>query len=91
MLSTFLKNKKLVTICAAIFVLLLLVSFRKLFDGFQDGAAEAVSTASPECQTIISRKANLQKALAASSNDIIKTNLQDAMAKLDADSRKNSC
>ena len=81
-------NKKLVAICAVVLIALLLISFRRSFDGFED---VAVSTATPECQAIASRKANLQTALDKATSDMLKTSLKDGIAKQDAEAVKHSC
>ena len=81
-------NKKLVAVCAVALIALLLISFRRSFDGFQDAAASAKS---PECQAVAARKANLQTALDKATSDMLKTSLKDGIAKQDAEAAKHSC
>lgn len=99
MLSSLLANKRLLTVCVVVFIVILLISFRntinftsltsfkKLFEGFQEDTAKPATL----CDGIRARRDNLQKAIDEATSEVLKKNLMKAMEIKNDEYTKNSC
>jgi len=97
MLSSLLAKKRLVVVCVVVFIVILMISFRnqisfkKLFEGFQDDTADNTGDVPTICDGIRLRKENLEKTLETTTIDVLKKNLIKGIEKQDAEYKKHSC